>query len=229
MRATPTQATLPACSARSSGTHTGPLRCTGKMLDPLIKPADWTATLRLEEFFDLSKRLEVDVGCGKGRFLAARAKAFPEINFLGIDRQLIRIRKSLKKVTRNELTNVRLLRIEAAYAITHLLPPSCVSTYYIFFPDPWPKRRHHRRRLFSREFLDSLHRTMKPLALVHVATDHLEYHEVIHAALAADSRFSERPAFIPCQDQQTDFERIFVSQDAPIGRCSFLRCGSDHP
>jgi len=176
----------------------------------------------MESVFGRDGPLEVDVGCGKGRFLAARAKASPDSNFLGIDRLLVRLRKVDKKIARDGLQNVRLLRIEASYAIQHLLPPGCVSCFYVFFPDPWPKRRHHRRRLFTPAFLDSLHTALGKSGIVHVVTDHLPYAESIRSLFEADPRFLPAPDFEPgSENERTEFELLFRGQDAPIARCSW--------
>ena len=141
----------------------------------IVTPESWTRELPLEGLFGDRKPLEVDVGCGKGRFLTAKARKQPDRNFLGIDRLLVRLRKVDRKLTRHTLTNVRLLRIEAAYAVQHLLPPDSVSVFYILFPDPWPKRRHHRRRFVTAEFLAPLARVLAPGAEFRVATDIPDY------------------------------------------------------
>ena len=200
------------------------------MADPLIRPASWTDRLPLQDIFGPGRPLEVDVGCGKGRFPTARALACPDTGFLGIDRRLIRIRKVSGKIGRAGLTNVRLLRVEAAYAVQYLLPPASISAFYVFFPDPWPKRRHRTRRLFSPPFLDSLDRTMTPSAVIHIATDHLDYFESIRRVFRADPRFAESPPFLPQEEERTEFEQIFLKQDLPIGRCSFRKTTSGaHP
>lgn len=173
--------------------------------------------------FPVKAPLEIDIGSGKGRFLLARAAAHPDVNFLGIERMLVRIRKVGKKVGRLNLTNVRLLRIEASYALQYLLPPECVTTFYMFFPDPWPKRRHHKRRTFRDSFIDMIHKTLVPGGSINIATDHLEYFREIHALLAADRRFAEQPAFVPRDEERTDFELLFMSQNLEIGRCSFKK------
>jgi tRNA (guanine-N7-)-methyltransferase len=199
----------------------------------IYTPPSWTAPLELDDVFPLpadepaGRRppLEVDVGCGKGRFLAARAAARRDINFLGIDRQLRRLRKVDRKLARAGLDNVRLLRIEASYAIAFLIPPRCVSTYYIFFPDPWPKRRHHRRRMFSEAFMADLDRTLLPAGVVHVATDHLDYFAEIRARLLAQPGYAEEMPFVPSEAERTDFELIFLSKGDPIGRCTFRKTG----
>jgi tRNA (guanine-N7-)-methyltransferase len=167
--------------------------------------------------------LEIEIGCGKGRFLLARARACPGHNYLGIDRLLVRLRKASKKIVREGLANVRLLRIEARYAVQYLLPPGCASCVYVLFPDPWPKRRHHRRRLFCPEFLDPLHAVLAKDGRVHVATDHMPYFEEIRALVAGDTRFCSIDPFVPAESERTGFELIFVNQGARIGRCSFRK------
>ena len=189
----------------------------------VVTPATWTAALALGDMFPEPRPLEVDVGCGKGRFLLARAGKHPGLNFLGIERLLVRVRKIDRKAVRAGLANVRLLRLEAAYTVEYLLPPACVTTYYILFPDPWPKRRHHRRRLFTPAFIDSLERTLVPGGCVHAATDHAEYFAQIRQLLAADARFEAAPTFVPEADERTDFELEFLSQGLEIGRCSFRK------
>lgn len=189
----------------------------------MFQPDDWVNPLPLERMFPLRQPLEVDVGCGKGRFLLARAAACPGINYLGIDRMLKRLRKVDRKAARSGLANVRLVRVEAAYAIRHLLPSASVSAFYIFFPDPWPKRRHQRRRMLTAVFVDSLHTALAPGGPVHIATDNSEYFEGIHEAFRADPRFSEEPAPVLAEAERTDFEMDFIAFGATISRCTFRK------
>lgn len=189
-----------------------------------IIPTDWTAPLDLPAVFGRRPhRLEVDLGCGKGRFLLARAAAHPETSFLGLDRQTRRLAKVERKAQRAQLDNIRLLYAEAAYAVVHLLPPGSVAVYYIFFPDPWPKRRHYRRRLFDAVFLDALADTLIPGGCIHLATDHLDYFESIRRLLAGDARFVGRESFITSDEERTDFELIFLQQNIVLCRCSFAK------
>ncbi len=189
-----------------------------------IIPTDWAAPLDLPAVFGrVPQQLEVDLGCGKGRFLLARAAAHPETSFLGLDRQTRRLAKVERNAQRAQLANIRLLYAEAAYAVTHLLPPGSVAAYYIFFPDPWPKRRHHRRRLFDAAFLDALNITLLPRGCIHLATDHLDYFEHIRRLLAGDARLLETEAFVTSDEERTNFELIFIQQNKPIGRCSFAK------
>jgi len=177
-----------------------------------LYPRDWLGPLDLADAFPTRQPLEVDLGCGKGRFLLARASAHPETNFLGVDRMLKRIRKVDRKAVRRHLDNVRLVRVEAYYAVVYLIPPRSVRTYYIFFPDPWPKKRHHKNRLFNELFLEALDRTLEPEGSVHLATDHPPYFGEMEALLDADPRFLRIPPFVPAEPERTDFELLFVGR-----------------
>jgi len=189
------------------------------LLDPRVPIRDSMALV----FENPSLPLDVDVGCGKGRFLAARAAANRQTNHVGIERIPTRLLKVGRKCARLGLRNVALLHAEAAHAIGHLMPPEGVRTYYVFFPDPWPKRRHHRRRLFTADLLTSLYRTMEPGGTLHVATDDMEYHAAILGLFGNDARFVPVDPLVPSEPEQTDFERIFLSKGVVIGRCSYRR------
>ena len=182
--------------------------------------AEWLGPLPVRSWYAHPERpLEIDLGCGKGRFLLARAAKCPEINFLGIDRMLRRIRKVDNRARRLDLANVRLMRVEAYYAVAYLIPPAAVDVYYVFFPDPWPKARHESHRLFNPLFLDALYRTLAPGGVAHVATDHLPYFEQLSGVFAADARFAPVAPYVPPEDEQTDFERYYIASK-PIGRLS---------
>lgn len=187
----------------------------------VIPVADPTVPLPIDDLFDPARPLEIEIGCGKGRFLAARAAQYPETQFLGIERMLSRVRKLQKKAERLHLGNIRVLRLEAFYTFYYLLPCHRVRTVYVFFPDPWPKRHHNNRRLFSPLFLDALWTRLETGGTLQVATDHLDYFAEIRKALTEDPRFEEIPAMERRDDEQTDFERIFRGQGLPIGQCAF--------
>jgi tRNA (guanine-N7-)-methyltransferase len=187
----------------------------------ILTPASITAPLPEDALFAPGVPLEVDVGAGKGRFLLARASANPGVGYLAIERLLGRVRKIDSKLVRNGLVNVRILRLEAFYALQFLLPPHRIRTVYIHFPDPWPKRRHHKRRLFSPEFLDMLHDRLEPGGTVQIATDHLDYFDSIRKAFARDARYREVTPIPRKPDEQTDFELIFRSKGMPIGECAY--------
>lgn len=179
--------------------------------------------LPLDTMFPVHQPVEIDIGCGKGGFLLARAQAHPEINLIGIERMLKRIRKVDGKLLRSGFQNVRLLREECLHAVSTLLPASSVQTAYVFFSDPWPKRRHQRRRLVTPAFVDALSTALTSGGHAHIMTDHLEYFEIIRGI------FSSHPCFAPVafpefpREERTDFEKVFEADNKPIGRCSFTR------
>ena len=199
-----------------------------QMPSAILSSRNWTDTLPLDSVFEHPRRpLEVDVGCGKGRFLLARAKAKADTNFLGIDRLLGRLRRIDARILRENRWNIRLLNMDAAYAVEYLLPAASVVTFHIFFPDPWPKRRHHRHRLFRPAFMGALHRALVPGGRVNIATDHVDYFAGIAKLFRGDSRFVEVPAFQPSEEERTNFEITFLQKETEISRGSFQKTKQD--
>ncbi len=199
-----------------------PLMSRKKKTTLQVIPENWLDPYDFKAAFqDSEKPFEVDIGSGKGRFLVARSGKFPETNFLGIERQKIRIHSSGRRCERAGRENVRLFRMEGYYAISQMVPTAYVANYYFFFPDPWPKDRHHDNRLFNSAFIDALFRTLESGGCLHVATDHLPYFEEIYVLLQSDDRFEEIKAFEPDDEERTDFELIFSHKE--IGRCSFRK------
>lgn len=179
-------------------------------------PKSLTSSLEFDKVFSRLAPLEIDLGCGDGAFLAALAQENPTRNFLGIERLLGRVRSVCRKVARLDLRNARILRMESNYAVTRLLPPASVTTFHLLFPDPWPKRRHHRRRAFTPEFVSSIHRALIAGGLFHVATDHADYFHQIERVIAATDLFSfsrEKYHFPP-----TSFEQKYVARGLSIHR-----------
>jgi tRNA (guanine-N7-)-methyltransferase len=147
-----------------------------------------TDRLDLEKIFERNAPLHVDLGCGDGLFLCALAQRMPDKNFLGIERLLNRVRASARKAA--TLDNVRLLPVESSYAVHYLLPPGSVEKFYLLFPDPWPKRRHHRRRIVAPDFLSSIYSALNKDGSIYIATDDLNYFEVIKEVAQSDRGFS---------------------------------------
>ncbi|MGA0332529.1 MAG: tRNA (guanosine(46)-N7)-methyltransferase TrmB [Kiritimatiellia bacterium] len=185
-------------------------------------PTDWLNPLDLESTWEQRGPRAVDLGCGKGRFLLAHAARHPEMRLLGIERKLRRIRKIDRKADQLGLRNIRLLRMEATYAMTYLIPPGWIDICYIYFPDPWPKDRHVDNRLLSAPFLDSLERTLSPDGVVHFATDHEPYFQQVSELVAADARWTSTEPYRLEEDEVSDFELIHRDHK-PIHRLSFSR------
>ena len=182
------------------------------MIDPIIRLTDPCKPLA----FDLSRPLEVEVGCGKGRFLAGRAAAHPECDFLGIERMLARVKLFAGKCRRGNIANARILRLEALYTFHYLLPAHHARTVYVFFPDPWPKRKHHAHRLFGPLFRAALWKRLEIGGKLEFATDHQEYFEEVCAGFAQDPRFVRTFPMARPKTVWTEFETLFREQGLPI-------------
>jgi tRNA (guanine-N7-)-methyltransferase len=192
--------------------------------DAYIMPAPLPeGLLDPEAIFGRSAPLELDIGCGRGRFLLARAAAHPELNFIGIDRVLLRLRKLDRRAGDARLTNIRMFCGDASDIVGAHLAAATVTTCYVFFPDPWPKRRHHSRRLVSADFIDRLNHVLSPGGRIHVATDHMDYYDAIRKVWDADARFDPVDPHVPADDEETDFGMLFRAEGRVIGRCSYQR------
>lgn len=191
-----------------------------------LVPADYFRELRREEIFaDPTRPLEVDLGCGEGRFLMAMAKQFPERDFLGVERMDGRVAKLKNKIRQSRLTNVRVLRLESGYTVGWLLPAASVSRLHLLCPDPWPKKKHEERRLVViDEFQRGLRRVLQPGGEFLLKTDDEPYYQVATTAFDALDGF-ERAAwekgtfFYP----ETDFERHWLRLGKPIHRARWMR------
>ncbi len=148
----------------------------------LLQPEDITGPLDFQSLFGRTCPVEVEIGVGKGRFILSEASRRPDVGFLGIERSRKYILVALDRLNRSGCENVRLLCDDAGFVVRHLIPDGTVCSYHIYFPDPWPKRRHYKRRLFTPQFAWQIRRTLCPSGSVHVATDHAEYfQEIVHS------------------------------------------------
>lgn len=186
-------------------------------------PGNYFAPIRIGDLFPRPAPLEVDAGCGEGAFLVALAQKNLQRNFLGIERLAGRVRKACRRATRAGLSNVRVLRVESFYALRRLLPAESVSIFHVMFPDPWPKRKHHRRRLVNREFLDAVQVALMPGGELRLTTDDADYFAQMKKIAVGHAGFGEAPWLDDPEYPQTDFEKRFRAQDLPIFRLLLRR------
>ena len=175
-------------------------------------PDSLTNKIDPENVFGRKAPLHVDLGCGDGSFLCALAQRLPDKNFLGIERLLSRIRSSARKAA--SLSNVRLLQMESSYAVRYLLPAESVETFYLLFPDPWPKRRHHRRRIVTPDFLNSVQAALEQNGVIYIATDHLDYFRKIKKTAESTPGFAIDDGDVDLP--QSKFGLAFYQKGAPI-------------
>ena len=181
--------------------------------------------LSLREIFSTDRLIEVDLGSGPGKFLVESALKFPDRNFLGIERLLGRVRKTSRVASEIGLTNLRVLRLELDYTVRYLLPENSVWRFHLNFPDPWPKRRHHTRRVVDDEFLEAIYRALIDGGELWIKTDHEAYFRQISKVAVVSGRWNTTDWVdegYPC----TDFEEQFLAQDLPIHRLRLRRRNS---
>ena len=152
------------------------IRVPAERFDAPLDPAD---------LFARPAPLELEVGCGKGGFLLDQARTHPERNYLGIEWANKYAGFAADRMARWGLANVRIVRTDARQVFLRALPGQCLDALHVYHPDPWPKRRHARRRLIQADFVAAAVRTLRPGARWSVQTDHPAYFEQIHALLTA--------------------------------------------
>jgi tRNA (guanine-N(7)-)-methyltransferase len=128
-------------------------------------------SLEPDRLFTRAAALEVEIGAGKGDFILERARQFPERNFLAIELAGSVFQWLAIRYIRSGLTNLRAIRADARSVVNLMLPAASVSAFHIYFPDPWPKSRHSKHRLFSPPLVAGLARCLKPGGHLYVATD----------------------------------------------------------
>jgi tRNA (guanine-N7-)-methyltransferase len=185
-------------------------------------PMDYFQKLSPAEICRGDRPLEIDLGCGDGSFLMEMAREFPGRDFLGVERLLGRVRKVCRKITRRGLENARVLRLESGYTVEWLLPEASVSRLHLLCPDPWPKLRHHRRRIVQVDFLEAIRRVLVPGGEFLFMTDHEEYFGWAADKVAQFAKFellewTEDSFFYP----KTDFQELWESEGKVMHR---LRC-----
>jgi tRNA (guanine-N7-)-methyltransferase len=173
------------------------------------------------ELFPKPQPLEIELGCGDASFLVDYARRHPDRNFIGVERLLGRLRKLDRKGRRAGLTNLRGVRIESAYFLEYLLPPRSASVLHVYFPDPWPKKKHRKHRLVNPHFADTVRNALARGGVVYLRTDDRDYFEQMTGVFDANPGFEkvETPAELAAW--LTDFEREFHKRGIQTLRAAY--------
>jgi len=199
---------------------------------PSESPANLVVQLRtilepldLAELFPQSQPLEVELGCGDASFLVEYARQNPLVNFLGVERLLGRIQKLDRKGRRLALQNLRGVRIESAYFLQYLLPAAVARALHIYFPDPWPKKKHRHHRLIGEAFPALARTALQSGGVVYLRTDDADYFQQMNEVFAAAAFFAPVDTPAALAETTTDFERDFNAQGIPTLRAAFRLAG----
>lgn len=139
--------------------------------------------------FNREAPLVLEIGSGMGETTAAIAKANPDVNFLAVEVHAPGVGALLNRIESERLANLRVIRHDAAEVLQAMIPDASLAAIHLFFPDPWPKKRHHKRRLVQPAFAALCARKLAPGGLFHAATDWPEYADQIGAVLSGNSDF----------------------------------------
>jgi tRNA (guanine-N7-)-methyltransferase len=176
--------------------------------------------INFAELFGNSRPVEIEIGTGKGTFLMARAAARPEVNFLGIEWAKAYAVYAANRLRRAHLTNARILAADAGPFVTTRLADDSLWRIHVYFPDPWPKHRHHKRRLIQPSFVRQAGRILKIGGQLIVVTDHLDYFYQIRSVLSQARGFVSIgfPRFTDRKGELvgTNFERKYIVQGRPF-------------
>ena len=179
----------------------------------------------LAELFPVEQPLELELGCGDGSFTLQYALANTGRNIVALERLLGRITKLDRKGHRAGLKNLRLLRAEAAYVLEYLLPPGLLDAIHVYFPDPWPKKRHHKNRLISEPFPPLAKRLLREGGIVYLRTDNIEYFEQMLELFGDANGFEAVETPESLKALVTDFEQEFNSQGIPTNYAAYRSVG----
>lgn len=186
--------------------------------------ADIMQRLDFPALFGRTAPVEVELGAGDGSFLLAHAAAHPDRDFVGVERLLGRLRKIDRKGRRLGLSNLRALRLEAGYVLEWMIPAASLHALHVYFPDPWPKRRHWKRRLVNERFVELAARAVAPGGTFFARTDDPAYFEQMTAVFdAAPALFERVPEPDGLLALKTDFESDFNAKGIPTLHAAWRR------
>jgi len=186
-------------------------------------------TICPHELFGNDRPIELEIGTGKGGFLLQQARAHEDRNYLGIEWANKYFKLAADRMARWGVGNVRMIRCDAKVFVQRYLPAAAISALHVHHPDPWPKRRHHRRRLFDEAFVEAAAKALADGGTLDVQTDHAEYFEQIRSVLRAQPDLEEtlfaRQNQGECVDViATNFQIKYQREGREIYRLTYRRC-----
>jgi len=175
------------------------------------------------------KPVHLEIGSGKGTFLVHQARAEPDVDFLGIEWARKYYRYAADRLGRWEVANVRIIRADAVTFLTEHVPAESIDCLHIYFPDPWPKKRHHKRRLLQQANMNLLIGCLRPGGEMRIATDHAAYFQQVQkVADTCRNRLEPIPFTRPVGAREgeltgTNFERKYIRDQRTIHTLALRR------
>lgn len=195
----------------------------------VIEQESLKGVLEFGDVFGRGGEVHVEIGSGKGTFILAAAMARPEVNFLGVEWANRYYRYAVDRVGRWGARNVRLLRTDAAVLLDEFIGAETVDCFHIYYPDPWPKKRHHKRRLIDERNFGNILRCLKVGGVIQLATDHENYFEQMVAVTGKFAGVLERIEFERSASAKegeyvgTNYERKYVQENRGVNVLAFRK------
>lgn len=188
--------------------------------DISLDPANIEGMIDFGHIFGRSGEVHIEIGSGKGTFLVSEARAYPDNNYLGIEWANKYYKYAVDRIGRWAIGNVRIMRTDAADFLAMHVPDSSVDRFHIYYPDPWPKARHNKRRLISEKNIPHFIRCLKTGGVINLATDHQEYFEQMQRVLNAEFEngtlkqieFTRAAGAKEGETVGTNFERKYIKE-----------------
>lgn len=205
---------------------------TPEMDEYLISPGSIDEYLRFDEIFGNDKPVDIEIGTGKGRFILSESLKSPEINFFGIERSLKWLRIAVLRAVKKPRDNCRFMCFDADFVVKLLIQPEAINAYHVYFPDPWHKKRHHKRRILNPRFLERAAETLKPNGYIHLKTDHRGYYDMACESFAECGLYEKQNEIFTneridkiqeADEDATHFEIKYLRQARTIHSADFMK------
>ena len=179
--------------------------------------------ITLSEIFPTSEKVIMEIGFGMGEATAIIAKNHPNNGYIAVDVHPPGIGKLLARIVENDLTNLKVIEEDVHVVLQHMIPDESLDGIHLFFPDPWPKKKHNKRRIVNEAFLALIHPKIKKRGYIHVATDWVPYAENIQQVFAGSILFTggviDKPEWRPV----TRFEGQGIDKDHAVNDMMYIK------
>lgn len=183
-----------------------------QVIEDLGDGLDWP------DFIQNDNPVELDIGCGRGLFTFTAACANTDVNYVGFEIDYREGRRAASRIQKREMPNARIIGGDGNILLQKLIKPSSVQAAHVYFPDPWWKKKHQKRRIWNQTFVDSLARVLQPGGFVHGWTDVAEYWEVIQPLMDNQERFNIcEPPNLNDPDHDMDYQTSFDRKKRKLG------------
>ena len=183
--------------------------------------ADLQKPFSFTDMFGNENPVELEIGAGRGDFLVGYCAEHPGINLAAVERKLAYLARGINKARNSGLENVQFLNVEVRHFLEEYCPPVSLQAVHIYFPDPWPKKRHIKRRLIQLPFIQLLAEKIIPDGSLHLRTDHVKYFEQMMEVMGAQTLFTPIPTPDAVSRHKTGFERRFTEMGIPGNYASY--------